>query len=89
MRSHTGLHVLAVAATAAAIGAPAAYAVPIQGGGGGAIPQPAPVTAQNAQSGSTDWALIGGSAAGGLGILAVGLTAGHRVRRVRLAAKRV
>jgi len=85
MRYHNGLRVLAIAATAVAIGAPAAYAVPIQSGGGGAIPQPAPVTAQQDQSGSTDWALIGGSAAGGLAIVAAGLTAS---RRVKLAAKR-
>jgi len=85
MRSSNGLRVLAVVATTAAIGTPAAYAVPIQSGGGAAIPQPAPVTAQHDQSPSTDWALIGGSAAGGLALLAAGLTAG---RRVRLAAKR-
>ena len=85
MRSTNGFRILAIAAASAAIGAPATYAVPIQSGGGGVIPEPAPVSAQHDQGASTDWALIGGGAAGGLALLAVGLTAG---RRVKLAAKR-
>lgn len=87
MRSTNGLRVIAIAAAAAAMGAPAAYAVPIQGGGsgGGAIVQTAPVSAQHDPNGSTDWALVAGGTAGGLGILAAGLAAGRRVRRVRIA----
>ena len=76
MRPHHRLRMLAAASIAAAVIAPATAdaAQIINGSAGG----PVTPTIQNHSGDSTDWELIAISAAGGITILAAGLTTARR-----------
>jgi hypothetical protein len=81
MRLHHGVSRLAAVASAAAIvasGAPIASAHMISTGTGGGNGDTVVTASQPPADNSTDWALIGVSAAGGAVLTAAGMTAARR-----------
>ena len=82
MRIHRGVCMLATAAIIAS-SAPSAGAQAISSGnGGGNASVPAAAASQPAADSSTDWGLIGVSAAGGAILTAAGMTASRRYGHV-------
>jgi hypothetical protein len=85
MRLHKHLHILATAATVAAVSAPVAHAEAISNGGGGGPftnPHLAPVSHP---AGSTDWPLIALAGGGTFVLVGAGL-GGARRRSTRRAS---
>jgi hypothetical protein len=89
MRLKRGVSMLAAAASAGAImgpAVPAAGAHAISSGtGGGSGSGPVAVSSQQPTGSSTEWGLIGVSAAGGAALTAAGMTAARRRGRATAA----
>jgi hypothetical protein len=89
MRVKNYLRGLAIAATVAAVAAPAANATDIGEGGGGFPPTEQHVVGASHHPGSADWTLIALAGGGTVALIGAGLGGSCQVTRRRAAARQL